>query len=479
MTPADYDLALTDLADHDPQTAGAALTRLEEEAATDPAVAAEVVAYYRTHCALRALHAPPTACAAQVCQDLACRRVQRRWRWGAALALSAGVLLALGWVLLAPAAGSKPATEHWGMVQAGRVEGLPEERSWPQPGDDLLIGGATPAVLDDRHGARFICTPESRLQTTATGLRLERGAVTVIASPRPPDSPLEILTERARFRVVGTRFQVRVGDHSTLLTVAEGVVAVQPTAGGAEQIVQAGGQWQAGDQGQSGEQQQEQAGGQGQAGHAPLPASVLRLDFEGFDGRRVTDLSPQEQQVWVTRIPDPAPGIRGMGLRCDGDGVLLVADDRSLSPARGTYCFWLKPNRSLPDHEELVPGQPVEFFNKADWDSKQGWELLRPAHGEERWGLRLLLGPDALYHCYAPPPTRTDWFHVAVSWGEGNARFTVDGQEVARSAIPDEAIPIVAGDARIGNNFFGILDEIRLYDTVLSPAQIEAVAAGE
>lgn len=428
--------------------------RLDEALAADPTLQAELLEQCQMHGLLRAETDLGPDLAPRIRQQLAGRLTwRRRLRRTAVLVAAAVVVLGFGWwAWLAP----PPVDPGWGdVVAGGDALQAPPPSSRLQVGRTLLVAGPEDVRLRDRFEAEFTMAPGSQLRTTADGIELISGSVAVQVPPRPSASPLIINAPGARYRVEGTRFHIHAGLRVSRLIVDQGQVAVLAADGQVRQLV-AGGE-------------------QTVQGHAPLPAPVLDLDFEGRDGRSVVDRSPLGHRVWVTRAPPAATGRYGAGLSCDTSRVLLVADHPALLPDRGSFCLWLQPRIPLPEHETVVPGLPVEFFSKADWESRSGLEVLRPAHGPERWGLRLMPGDGSTPQLMQPTVARTDWIHLALTWGDGQARMYIDGRPAGRGDLPPLRLPEVPGDARIGNNFLGVIDEVRLYQQALDQAQIEAV----
>jgi regulation of enolase protein 1 (concanavalin A-like superfamily) len=81
----------------------------------------------------------------------------------------------------------------------------------------------------------------------------------------------------------------------------------------------------------------------------------------------------------------------------------------------------------------------------------------------------------------APALKVGEWTHLAVTFDKTTARFYVNGAMTAQGAFSfgsnwDAALLIGADNAGGGNPFNGALDEVRLYDTVLTDAEILALA---
>lgn len=80
----------------------------------------------------------------------------------------------------------------------------------------------------------------SRQPAAGQRLKLDQGALEVIAAKRPSDQPLEVVCPDATVRVVGTAFNVRVADGHSLLEVTEGLVRLTRATDGISALVGAG-----------------------------------------------------------------------------------------------------------------------------------------------------------------------------------------------------------------------------------------------
>jgi len=74
-----------------------------------------------------------------------------------------------------------------------------------------------------------------------------------------------------------------------------------------------------------------------------------------------------------------------------------------------------------------------------------------------------------------------EWAHIAVTFDKVTSRFYVNGAQTGQGVFsfgPNEEAEMLIGcdNAGGGNAFNGALDEVRLYDTVLTPAEVLALA---
>ncbi len=80
----------------------------------------------------------------------------------------------------------------------------------------------------------------------------------------------------------------------------------------------------------------------------------------------------------------------------------------------------------------------------------------------------------------APALKVGEWAHIAVTFDKTTARFYVNGVQTGSGAFsfgPDREAALQFGqDSADGNAFNGVLDEVKLYDIVLTPAEVLALA---
>ncbi|HWN27636.1 MAG TPA: LamG-like jellyroll fold domain-containing protein, partial [Actinomycetospora sp.] len=81
----------------------------------------------------------------------------------------------------------------------------------------------------------------------------------------------------------------------------------------------------------------------------------------------------------------------------------------------------------------------------------------------------------------AGPPALglSQWTHLAMTWNGSMLRLYVDGAEIATLAAPgplltSNGVLRIGGNSLRGEFFTGLIDEVRIYDRALSPAQLGA-----
>jgi hypothetical protein len=223
-------------------------------------------------------------------------------------------------------------------------------------------------------------------------------------------------------------------------------------------------------------------------------ADVTDLVFTADDGTRLNVEARFETVAWPDRLalvlaarPRPLPipagepcfGRVGGGFGLDGSNHLEIPHGAELDPEQFTLELWA--------------------FVPADyWSATQAfpWLVCKNRHeqAEGNYGLVILNGrPEArmnigggrenAFSVTAPPqrPLKTEaWNHLAISYDGDLLRLYVNGVSAGEQQIGRRRVP--GGDALAfgrrqdnsgdGYHFRGVIDEIRLYDRALQPAEI-------
>jgi hypothetical protein len=150
---------------------------------------------------------------------------------------------------------------------------------------------------------------------------------------------------------------------------------------------------------------------------------------------------------------------------------LIVPTSAVLSPTQAiTLDAWVKPT-SYPNTEPIVI-------------SKEGDYLLAIGDGKFRGVAHCNIG-DFVFPSGGSVPLDV-WTHVACTYDEqsATARLYVNGEEVAAEATSPAPIPTSGADLSIGKrigatnrNFDGLIDEVEVFDRVLSQVEIQSIVA--
>ena len=166
----------------------------------------------------------------------------------------------------------------------------------------------------------------------------------------------------------------------------------------------------------------------------------------------------------------------------------LATNNASFRPGPFTACVWAKWSGTWDSLPCLLGGSTDDTFSAP---TSLGWFLWCPVATPRR--VRATLTNNGVLTTHTAISTATSsfadvWRHYAMSLSaSGTLSLYIDGQPEARgSGIPNTGITdttraIVVGGWRPDaySHFGGFLDDVRVYDTCLSDAEIAAVALNE
>jgi hypothetical protein len=223
-----------------------------------------------------------------------------------------------------------------------------------------------------------------------------------------------------------------------------------------------------------------------QEGGLPWPVAYWKLDetvggtaFDACGGHDGTLIHfPQDQSQWVA-------GAVGGGLDFDGTDDVVEVDGYAgiTGPRPRTVTAWVKLGERPPVSETVVA-----------WGTREAgryWQL----EVDKNRRLRLSCGTGFIV-ASGKSVGETQWHHVAAVLGQivpgsprvSDVRLYVDAQAQAMVDLSDSLIDTAEGPSvRIGAShdandpcfFYGIIDEVRIYDAALSTAHIRRIYAGQ
>jgi hypothetical protein len=195
----------------------------------------------------------------------------------------------------------------------------------------------------------------------------------------------------------------------------------------------------------------------------------------------------------VNGAPVYAAGRFRQALDFDGDGD-YVQHSVGLPSEQGTIAHWLKP-RVLKRMIAYYEGSALE----------NGWTAGDNDVLEIHSGINETTGQ--WYFCYedGPGDNSTDtitaaataqadvWTHVAATWDRtGSLILYADGVEIGRSSFADDTFSSnrgiyhriggpsdITSDLGKDRQWIGLIDDVRIYDRALTPAEIQAVMNGQ
>lgn len=186
--------------------------------------------------------------------------------------------------------------------------------------------------------------------------------------------------------------------------------------------------------------------------------------------------------VWTT----DRYGNQGKALSFNEGAYVLIPNNPALSPPNITISLWIKAFEILTSNR---------FMGLHSWN---GYKFELQSANKSFFTINTTEG---IYDRDTDPPLAiNEWYHLAVTFGNGNTTFYIDGtktqvwENTPGTADPVTGFDLVFGrDADIyapdatnyevdqiiplawGGYFHGIMDEVRIYNTVLSESQILSI----
>jgi len=200
-----------------------------------------------------------------------------------------------------------------------------------------------------------------------------------------------------------------------------------------------------------------------------LVGLVAAYDFEGINGVTIADASGNGNLGTIKEAVSITTGHSGNALKFDGvNDWVTVNDSASLDLSTGkTLEAWVYPQSlSSPGKtvilKEKSGGEVYALYAREDAN-------LPSSHFNDGGGYHSVFGPKAL--------TLNQWTHLAGTYDGKYQRLYVNGSQVAQQA-QNSLIQQSTGVLRIGGNslwsefFKGYIDEVRIYNRALTPAEV-------
>lgn len=204
----------------------------------------------------------------------------------------------------------------------------------------------------------------------------------------------------------------------------------------------------------------------------PFPSPIARWSFDD-EGRQLIDQSGNGHDLSLVSGGTVAPdaGRRGGALVFTESTQIAIATalDGPAFPRNGTLSLWIKLGSDAAD---------TVYRNVFDaYDESRNHLFLRKSPGVAQ--IRVAFQPAMVSYAlfedvdYVPD----QWKHIAATWDE-----TVGGAVYAdgvRIRVAEWKYPFVPEDQlfRLGNGIVGGIDDVMLFDRVLTPSQLQMVIA--
>ncbi|MFS1299376.1 LamG-like jellyroll fold domain-containing protein [Streptosporangium longisporum] len=202
----------------------------------------------------------------------------------------------------------------------------------------------------------------------------------------------------------------------------------------------------------------------------PVPGLVAAYGMEETSGNAVTDSSGQNNNGTASNTNQITSGKYGKALSFNGaTSWVTVNNADSLQLTTGmTLSAWVNPT--------TVTGWRTVVMK--EYDSGGASYGLYASNGSTPSGWLQTSGNASEVDGTTPLPGNI-WSHVAATYDGANARLYVNGalvgeETVTGNLISDDSPLRIGGNARWGEYFNGLIDEVRIYNLSQTAAQIQA-----
>ena len=214
---------------------------------------------------------------------------------------------------------------------------------------------------------------------------------------------------------------------------------------------------------------------------------ILYLPFDEGEGDTAFDRTKLGNHGKLEGGPQWVPGKHGKALEFDGDDDVVIietkdSEELQLHESEGTAeCWFLMKGEGISTSPRLIAKESITN-DHCDCDPLRGGFALKfRRHG--KFNLQLSVEKGSRKNNDPNPDAGVDndvWYHAAGTWEEGEHRVYLNGKLVFEDK-ENEALPLkdVDNDLRIGGtfaglrNFQGIIDEVRVWNRVLSVNEIK------
>jgi PKD repeat protein len=204
---------------------------------------------------------------------------------------------------------------------------------------------------------------------------------------------------------------------------------------------------------------------------SPATGLVAAYGFDEGLGAAALDVSGNGNNGTVTGASWTSNSRFGKALSFGGSSLVTVADSASLDLSSGmTLEAWVNP--------VALNGSWMNVIFKANGDpgSANPAYLLQGCSAASSAPSVYINGAPSNLAASSPLPLNT-WSHIAATYDGATIRFFVNGLLVASRAqtgaiIASSDVLTIGGNAYSGQNWAGLIDEVRIYNRALSPVEI-------
>jgi hypothetical protein len=197
---------------------------------------------------------------------------------------------------------------------------------------------------------------------------------------------------------------------------------------------------------------------------------VAHWKFDEGNGTTTSDSSGSGNAGILTNGPLWSDGRIGKGLSFDGiDDHVTVADSNSLDVANSfTLSAWVNPASSFTDFRSILV-KNYKYYLYASTAGNCGSGSLLAGFDEQTSNTL----------CQATPLPANTWTHLAATYTGSVLTLYRNGVAVATSNITKTLSPtngtLQIGASQFGENFKGLIDEVRVHNRALTNSEIQAI----
>ena len=217
-----------------------------------------------------------------------------------------------------------------------------------------------------------------------------------------------------------------------------------------------------------------------------MAEQIAYFPFDEGQGTAAVDTTGNGNDGTLSSGVEWVVGYKNGAVRFDtaGDRIVLNEIDPTAANNAMTLAAWInwegqghsiEQQGIIGKREGWDPGTGVKWF----WQAQPSGALLFRADRANGAGTGLWWGNTYLL------PYANEWTHVALTWDDGAAVQYINGEEVDTGSVTfqdsadDTIVSVGCVSATNNESFVGAIDEVRIYDTALTIAELQQAMIGD
>lgn len=198
---------------------------------------------------------------------------------------------------------------------------------------------------------------------------------------------------------------------------------------------------------------------------------VLYLKFDEGEGDKVIDQSGKGNNGTINGKIERVEGKFGSALKFDGSSTYVeVPYSESLSLSKKfSFAVWVNHATAMVSARVIASqGLSWEFVTHGDQVTTRRYYVI---FNENEQGNGFM------------PIRENRWMHLAFTWDGKTIKFYYngkpDGEAFFNLALPDTQEPLRIGAGQHGENWLGLIDEVKLWNRALTDLEVERIMMPE